>query len=144
LNFWEIKGMWGENMPSGPSPSSESFQKSSVWLAASPLEEDCRILARRMERTFGIRGFAFLLAVPQKVALRWCAPISTSARRGRMLPRNRRLIWLLYAVLMHPELLRSPLDILTGGRFVQKSAGGPVNFRKGSESMDWECWCWEI
>ena len=115
-----------------------SFKQSRAWVGASLTPGECAVLCRRLVKRHSSKGVAAILAVPEFVLGRWCGG------KARPKPTERRLIWFTYAALMHPELVRSPADILTCGRYVSKRFGGPMVARVGDESADWLAWCWEI
>jgi len=90
-----------------------TYKRCNSWIAASTTTDEAGKLARRLVRRCGMQGAACLLASPTYVLQSWC-------RGGFIRPRDRRLIWLLYAVMMHPEMLRTPFDILTSGRYLPR------------------------
>lgn len=133
-----IKGKAVVGMRPGRSSSLIDPAQARNFVAASPSSLETVVLCRRLCKRFGSQPVACLLCVPRYQFDRWCNG-SVGFR-----PSEKRLVWLLYAVLMHPELVRSPFDILTSGRYVRKKFGGPFRACVGDESADWMAWYPEI
>lgn len=74
----------------------------------------CRVMLRRMCRKLGVHPTAGVLSMPVFVVQRFLTG------KVRMFPRDRKLIWLVHALLFEPWKLRSPFDLISFGRFVHK------------------------
>ena len=77
-----------------------------------PSRDECRRMLRRLIRKHGIAPTLGLLSVERHVLLWWLSP------EGKFKPRDRKLVWLIYALHFEPHKLASTFDVITCGRFV--------------------------
>ena len=84
-------------------------------------------MARELSGKFGTFEFSRLLGVPGRTAEAWL--------QGRALGQftARRLIWLHWCILLHPERIQTAFDLATWGRFrvvnvPRPAATGPVEW----------------
>ena len=97
-----------------------NYKRCNSWIGGSTTTAEARILLRRIIRTCTTPGACALLACSNYVLQQWVK------ERSIILPRDRRLIWIVYALVLHPEFLRSPFHILTSGRYLPASVKRPV------------------
>ena len=76
-----------------------------------PTRDECRKMLRRLIRKFGIAPTCGILAVERGVLAWWLGA------EGKFKPRDRKLIWLAYALHFEPHKLASTFDVITCGRF---------------------------
>lgn len=69
-------------------------------------------MLRRMIRKHGIAVVCSLFSVERSKLAWWMA------KDGYWKPRDRKLVFLIHALVFEPHKLRSPFDIITCGRFV--------------------------
>ena len=68
-------------------------------------------MIRRMVRKLGIAPACGVLSVERRQLAHWLSP------DGFFKPRDRKLIWLAYALHFEPHKLASTFDVITCGRF---------------------------
>jgi len=69
-------------------------------------------MIRRLVRKLGIAPVAGLLSVENRQLAHWLTP------EGFWKPRDRKLVWLIYALHFEPRKLSSTFDLITCGRFL--------------------------
>lgn len=77
-----------------------------------PDRKACRKMLLRLIRKLGKDATCALFSVEGFILARWLMPDSLWK------PRDRKLVFLIHALIFEPEKLRSPFDIITCGRFV--------------------------
>jgi hypothetical protein len=76
----------------------------------APTVEQCLIMVGQLEAEFGGERRAVAFIGPSLISVRsW-------KRRKRMSIPSRRLVWLVWALVLHPETLQGPGDLVTWGR----------------------------
>ena len=77
----------------------------------APTVEQCLCMVEDLEREFGGERAAAEIIGPSIITVRaW-------KRRRRMSVPSRRLVWLVWAMVLHPEQIQSVNDLVTWGRF---------------------------
>ena len=73
------------------------------------------MLAQIVEKS-GVTGASVLLSVPVWIVNDWLG-VGTVKREWAMRQKDRKLIWLMHALLFNPRVLASPFHVATFGRF---------------------------
>ncbi len=77
-----------------------------------PDRDECRKMVRRLVRKLGIDPVCGALSVERRQLAYWLQS------GGIWKPRDRKLVWLVYALHFEPNKLASTFDLITCGRFL--------------------------
>jgi len=101
-----------------------------MTFALAPSNGELRAMVQRLQKRFGEKGTADLLGVSVLTLRDW------TNGRWRPCGASPKAIWLVHALLLRPETVRSAFDLVTWGRFALCGYRSADSFLR-QDSEDW-------